>query len=176
MVKTETAFLIDSNSLITPYKQYYAFDLVPSFWDKLREAFKTERIIVLDIVWNELEKGGDEDQLFSWLKDNRSSVSICSHKNENIINNYAKVINYLQASGLYLRSAMNEWASNDKADPWLIATAMSFNYVVVSEEGKSGGLSKKQKNKQAKIPDVAEAMGVRVIPLFEMMREMKIVI
>ena len=25
-------FLIDSNSFMTPYRQYYAFDLVPTFW------------------------------------------------------------------------------------------------------------------------------------------------
>ena len=33
-------FLIDANSLITPYLTYYPFDFAESFWDKWRNIFK----------------------------------------------------------------------------------------------------------------------------------------
>ena len=29
-------YLIDSNSLISPYRTFYQFDLVPSFWNGLK--------------------------------------------------------------------------------------------------------------------------------------------
>lgn len=43
-------FLIDSNSFITPFKQYYAFDLVPAYW--------TEK--------SEINKGADEIHTNMW--------------------------------------------------------------------------------------------------------------
>jgi hypothetical protein len=36
-VNGDKTFLIDTSALITPYRQYYAFDLVPSFWEKLKD-------------------------------------------------------------------------------------------------------------------------------------------
>lgn len=35
----EEKFLIDSNSFMTPYRHYYAFDLVPSYWEELSKAY-----------------------------------------------------------------------------------------------------------------------------------------
>ena len=60
------------------------------------------------------------------------------------------------------------------ADPWLIAAARANDYTIVTEEQGSKGISPKQKNKDPKIPDVAKALGVDTIPLFEMMRKLKI--
>ena len=36
-------FLMDSNSFITPYRQYYAPDLAPTFWKKLLICAKSGR-------------------------------------------------------------------------------------------------------------------------------------
>ena len=43
-------FLIDSNSFMTPYRQYYAFDLVPSYWEKISKCTSSGRLELLDIV------------------------------------------------------------------------------------------------------------------------------
>lgn len=56
----EEKFLIDSNSFMTPYRQYYAFDLVPTYWDELSKHADTGRIILLDMVKDEIEKGQDD--------------------------------------------------------------------------------------------------------------------
>lgn len=50
-------FLIDTNTLLTPYENYYAFDLAPSFWKQLEQPI-ISNIVVLDIVKDELFKGG----------------------------------------------------------------------------------------------------------------------
>ena len=43
-------FLIDSNSLITPYKNYYPFDFAPGFWLQIEQSIKYGEIAILDIV------------------------------------------------------------------------------------------------------------------------------
>ena len=176
MVSEDKLFLIDTSSLITPYRQYYAFDLVPSFWDKLKECFISGQIVILDKIWSELEKGGSGDNLSDWLKNNEPSISIYPYKTEAIVRSYADVIRYIQTSNLYYESAIAAWAIDSIADPWLIAAARVGNFIIVTEEQGSSGISPKQKNKNPKIPDVAKAFGVDTVPLFEMMRRLKMVI
>ena len=43
-------FLIDSNSFMTPYRQYYAFDLVPAYWEEISKCTSSGRLVLLDIV------------------------------------------------------------------------------------------------------------------------------
>lgn len=33
----EQKFMIDTNSFITPYRQYYAFDFTRAFWEQLEQ-------------------------------------------------------------------------------------------------------------------------------------------
>lgn|GEM_PF-6144053 len=41
---SNTIYLIDANSLITPYRSYYQFTFFPTFWDKL-QVIQTSTII-----------------------------------------------------------------------------------------------------------------------------------
>lgn len=54
-----------------------------------------------------------------------------------------------------------------KADPWLIAAAMAKNAIVVTNEQAVHPIPNNPLKKEPKIPDVAEAMGVRSINLRE---------
>lgn len=173
---TNKSYLIDSNALIEPYRQYYAFDLAPTFWGKLKNELEKENIIVLDKVWKEVEKGGIEDTLSNWLNNNKDSIKVVKYKNPEIIENYAMVLRYLQSSGFYTEKAIDEWSREDVADPWLIATAKTYNFTIVTNEVKSGGISEKQRNKRARIPDVAKALAVESINLYEMMRRIGMII
>ena len=174
MVRSSETFLIDANALITPYRFYYAFDLAPSFWEKLASEFKNNRIVLLDKVKDELLKG--EDDLTYWIKSNEEIISVCDYKTESVIANYQSVLQYLQTSGLYKESALAAWGPANIADPWLIAAAKANGYTVVTLEAPSGGLSPKAPNRIAKIPDVAKALGVKTSSLFEMMRTLGIVL
>lgn len=53
-------FLVDSNSFMTPFRFYYAFDLVPAYWKELNKHINSGRIVVLDIVKDEIDKGNDD--------------------------------------------------------------------------------------------------------------------
>ena len=167
----EEKYLIDSNSFITPYRQYYSFDLVPTYWDELSGRMNTGRIVLLDIVKNEIDKG--QDNLSDWIG-RQTGFVICNHVEPAIISMYQEVLRYVQNCGLYKEQALQTWASAYIADPWLIAAAAVNNYTIITAEVPSSGLSPKNPNKNAKIPDVARAFGVKTNNLYYMMRKLGI--
>ena len=171
MKKDSEIFLVDSNTFMTPYRFYYAFDLVPAYWDMITPYIKSEQIVLLDMVRDEIGKG--KDDLAEWI-DSIESIKVIPHVNGEIIAKYSEVIRYVQTCGLYKESAVNIWAGNGIADPWLIAAAAANGYTLVTEEVGSGGLSTKNPNKSAKIPDVAAGIGLETINGYEMMRRLNI--
>lgn len=164
----EEKFLVDSNSFMTPYRHYYAFDIVPTYWDELSKCAKTGRIVLLDMVKDEINKG--QDDLAEWVS-KQTDFQICSHVTPEIIGKYQEVMQYVQNCGLYKIQALQTWAPAYIADPWLIAAAAVHNYTIITVEVSSGGLSPKNPNKNAKIPDVAKAFGVKTGSIFYMMRQ-----
>lgn len=163
-------FLIDSNSFITPYEDWYPFDIMPGFWDKIKENIQNGSIVILDMVMDEILKGNDA--LCNWIND----LGICpiTHRQPEIIVNYGRILQYLQDNPCYKPSAYNEWAKNSVADAWLIATAMVYDCLLVTLEKPNGCLNMKLPSKVAKIPDVAHDFHVETLGLVQMMRSLHI--
>lgn len=170
---TEEIFLVDSNSFMTPYRLYYAFDLVPAYWDAIIQHIKSGRIVILDMVKAEIEKG--EDDLSEWLA-SASELTVIPHVNEKTIEKYQQIIRFIATSGFYRESALTIWSQRSVADPWLIASASANGFTLVTEEVGTSGLTKKNPQKKAKIPDVAGKFDVKTINVYEMMRKLGIVI
>lgn len=164
-------FLIDSNAFMTPYRQYYAFDLVPTYWEEFSRYVDTGRVVLLDMVKDEINKGHDD--LSDWI-DKQIGFVICNHVEPAIISKYQEVLQYVQNCGLYKEQALQNWAPGYIADPWLIAAAAVNDYTIITTEVPSSGLSPKTPNKNAKIPDVARAFGVKTNNLYYMMRKLEI--
>lgn len=162
-------FLIDSNFLITSKNSYYAFDLLPSFWDWLSERIDHEDIFILDSVRDEILAG--EDRLSEWIKTIEKNKFL-KQESQPILEVYAEILEYLQQSNLYQPSAFMEWADVKVADPWLIATSKTHNLTLVTFETGNNGLNSKQPSRYAKIPDVAKEFRVRVASPFDMMRKL----
>ncbi len=140
----EEKFLIDSNSFMTPYRQYYAFDLIPTYWDELSKQAESGRLVLLDMVKDEIDKG--EDDLAGWIG-SQTSFQICNHVTPEIIGKYQEVLQYVQNCGLYKEQALQAWAPAHIADPWLIAAAAVNDYTIITAEVSSGGLSPKTPNR-----------------------------
>lgn len=170
MGKTEI-FLLDSDSFITPYRLYYAFDLVPAYWSAISRHINSGKIVVLDMVKDEIDKGKDE--LSAWITEMENLI-VVSHENVETISKYQEIIQYIATCGLYKESALHNWARNNIADPWLIASSAVNGYTLITEEVGSGGLSPKNLNKMAKIPDVAKHFGVKTENIYQMMRKLNI--
>lgn len=168
MNKVFEFYLVDANTLITPYQQYYPFDLFPNFWRFIKNEICKKNIVILDKVYNELVKGGDD--LSNWLKNIRELKKI-GYANEKIIGKYQKVINYISESEYYNQKALDKWSDNEIADPWLIACASVFNYTIITFESPNSNL-KANKSSNPKIPDVCDHFGVKCENLFYMMRNL----
>ena len=171
MEEIDTAFLVDANSLITPYRGYYPFDLAPKFWKDLEEKITNGSIVVLDKVYDELYAGGDE--LSDWLSNIDSSTRE-THKTPEIISKYGEVLANIQTSGLYTQKALAEWSGNRIADPWIVAYAAVNSLTVVTFEVANANLNKQFPSSHPKIPDICKAFGVTYLNLFEMMRALAI--
>lgn len=167
MTHQRETFLIDSNALITPYKLYYPFDFARRFWDQLFEKIERKEVILLDLIMDELLKG--EDDLSDWISGIDPSF-ILDRREAGILGKYGEVLSHLQTSGLYQEKALTSWSKSHVADPWLIATAHTYGYTVITLEKPNGGLQGPNKVGSAKIPDVCEVFNVPCKDLFYMMR------
>ena len=171
MEDNKPIFIIDSNSLITPYKLYYSFDLAPKFWNDIEQKIVDGSIVILDKVYDELLAGDDE--LSTWLS-SIPDLSKLSHKDQSIVLAYGEVLNYIQTSGLYTQNALIEWSGNRIADPWIIASAKIHAQTVVTFEASSGVISEKSPSSKPKIPDICKHFNVGYTNLFDMMRKLSI--
>lgn len=171
---SEKNYIIDANVLIEAKNNYYAFDVAPKIWQLLKEAIISGRIILIDKVKNEIMQGNDE--LAEWCGDLPKECIICT-ENQGIVKNYGQVLEHIQQSGYYKDSALELWAQEKVADPWIIAVALStkFSVITTHEKGKIT-LSTQSPSKEAKIPNVAQHFGISVCTLIDVFRDLHIII
>lgn len=169
MGKDKETFLIDTNSFLTPFNNYYPFDLMPKFWVQLKSELLIRNVVLLDMVRDEIMTV--DDDLSRWLNHRLRSL-VVSHKDARIVTIYSQILNYLQTVGFYTPRALAEWSKETVADPWLIGAAATYEYTIVTYEKTNGNLSTKNKTSRPKIPDVANAFDVKCENLFYMMRKL----
>ncbi|MCX7020888.1 MAG: DUF4411 family protein [bacterium] len=156
----EPVFLLDANVFIEAARRYYAFDLVPRFWDSLVEYASIGRIKSIDCVKQELERG--QDELATWAKESFQDA-FASTDEDDVIILYGKIINWVNIQSQFKDEAKATFASG--ADGWLVAYAKVMNYVIVTQE-----LSEPLSRSKVKIPDVCIKGGVSFVNTFEMLR------
>ena len=181
-----TKYILDSNALISPYNDYYRQHLFPTFWDWYKNEITnpTGNIILPKCVYDELEAGGDD--LAKWVKINLKSIVYDETKDGKVWLNYNKVISYV-SKGYYKEASVDNWKQFGKADPLLIAIAMTMpGAKIVTFEKRSGNFMRNPngemvlKNihnpigKEPKIPDVADQFNIGCISLFDLEEELKI--
>lgn len=105
----EDVFLLDSSSFVTPFRFYYAFDLIPTYWERLRKYVEEQRIILLDLVRDEIDKG--EDELTDWIHE--GEFTVCNHVTASIVNQYQEILQYVEGCGYYTERALNAWSLPD---------------------------------------------------------------
>jgi hypothetical protein len=142
---------------------------MPKFWSFIGRELVSNHIRLLDMVYDEINVGNDE--LSNWLS-NITPLEPVNHRNQEIINNYSNILNYVQTSGLYKSEALTGWSGITIADPWLIATAMLYNYTIITFENPNSGLNVKQPVKKVKIPDICKEFNVRCESLYYMMKKL----
>ena len=160
-------FIIDSNILITAWRDTYPRETFGSFWTSLKERIELGEIVVCESVFNEIKKGNDD--LWVWLSSfvSESHIVVEKPSADNIIASYRVVIAQANSNPNYKSSAISAFADN--ADGWIIAHALANNYIVVTEE-KSSFESKKS----VKIPDICSSLGVQFTNTVGMLKLLKV--
>lgn len=140
-----------------------------SFWRWLEKLASERKVLLLDSVYKEIthkNSKGQIDELGQWAEAIFSERQI-SHKTDEIGAAYAQVQDYLATCGCYRSASYAQWEPEDKADPWLIAAAKVLHATIVTNEQAVKPTRNQPLKREPKIPDVAEALGVRTMGLRE---------
>ena len=159
-------YAIDANILISCSRRNYPFDIAPGFWNQLNEK-GSDKIVLIDKIQEEIYR--NEDELTKWLKRVQASNSffVASSNDIEIIHNYSKMISNIKSNSQYFESAKSEFAN--VGDSWLCAHAMTYGYVIVTEE-----TYEEYSRKRVKIPNVCREFNIEYINLLQFMREIGI--
>ena len=158
-------YLIDSNIFIEAKNRYYAFDLVPSFWTFMDNAFSGHHVRSIDMVYNELAGGTNE--LADWVKQRKSSSIFLDVSDANTQAAYGVIANGLSASTHYKPAGVSHFLSG--ADPWIAAKAKVLGAIVVTHELYDPGCKKR-----VPLGNVCYDQGVTIMNTFDFMRALGI--
>ncbi len=152
-------YLIDSNVFIDAKNRYYPFDVVPAFWDWLRLAYQDGRVSTIEKVYDELVAG--EDELSAWIKG--MPRAFCLPTSQIDAQSMQAVSEWAASSTQYTQAAVSDFLS--VGDYYLVAHAHTSSATVITHE-RAGTGSKKR----IKIPDACDAVGVKWMTPFQMLR------
>jgi hypothetical protein len=153
-------YVLDANVFIEAARRYYAFDIVPPFWQILVNHGNSGRMLSIDRIKNELNRGNDE--LAEWAN-NSFHMCFASTAGEDIIDSYRQIMIWSQDQSQYTEGAKAEFAS--VADAWLVAYALAKGCIVVTHEQFDANI-----RRRIKIPNVCRAFDVEYVDPFRMMR------
>ncbi len=157
-------YVLDANVFIEAARRYYAFDLVPTFWEVLANLARNGKIESIDRVRDELLRG--KDDLVTWINEN-FSAAFASTKDDAVIQSYRTIITWMVEQKQYHEAAKHQFAGG--ADGWLAAYAHCKGRTLVTHEV----LNMAARNKLP-IPNVCHEFDIRYINTWEMLRELRI--
>jgi len=147
--------------LIQAWQKYYSPNICPIYWDTLNALGIENRIIMPEIVYEEITR--TEDDLSEWLKS--SSIPI-----KKIDENVTKCLQEIYLTNPIHKFLVDNTKARSLADPWVIAHAISEGAIVVTKEEKVTALN----SKKIKIPNVCENMNISWMDDFKMIAELGI--
>ncbi len=162
-------YLLDANVLITANNQYYGVDTVPEFWSWLANQGKAGNVKMPIETFEEVKDGskdGEDDPLYSWIKDDHNKAAILMTGEEVDRKLVARILQEGYAPDL-----TDQEIEQIGRDPFLIGYALAEpanRYVVTTEASKPG-----QRRQNSRIPDVCKKLGVQCCDTFGMTRALK---
>lgn len=126
-------YVLDANVFIGAHREYYSFDIVPSFWKTLLKLADKSKICSIDKIHNEIVNPNEKepDQLHEWTSENFRDYFEKTDA-QDVLQNYAKIQQWAINNSQFTDAAKEEFARN--ADAWLIAYSMAKGYTLVTQE------------------------------------------
>jgi len=158
-------YILDSNFFIQAHRAIYPFDVVPSFWNKIKDLANTSLVISIDKVKEEIFK--NDDELTSWCKEN---LPVDFFKDSSIaITEYANLTTWANSKSDHFHPrAIEEFLNTDSADAWIVAYGINKNLPVLTHEK-----SEPERKSRIKMPDVCIDHGVNYFSTVEMLRNLR---
>lgn len=165
-------YVIDSNALIDAFNTYYKNDIFPTVWNFIESHIESNDLIIIDKVCNELQRQNDE--LKEWINGIDKNKILNITEDVDVMSEYQEIQKYIVNSGCWKSAGYLQWSGYEKADPWLIATAMHFDYTIVTHERARPRMDKSHPSKrEPKITVVADNFGVETIKIYDLLEKLK---
>jgi hypothetical protein len=164
-LKTESlaTYVLDTNVFIEAHRRYYSIDLCHGFWDCLMHYCQEPRLLSIDRVLAEIDKG---DALHQWVV-NAPEDLFASTADADVVNWFGQMMIWVQANPQFRGAAKAKFAGD--ADGWVIAYAKAKGFVVVTHE-----VFDPNAKKRVPMPNVCQQFGVPYVDTFEMLRALKV--
>lgn len=158
-------YILDANVFIESAKRYYAFDLAPSFWDRLVNQASEGHIRSIDKVKTELD--AKEDRLKDWANSHFTKWFQSTHDID-VLSVYQAIMKWVETSD-FRDKAKKDFTRTNTADAWIVAYAKAKRCIVVTDEQYDPDIRRK-----ILIPNVCELFGIKCMNTFQMLRELNI--
>jgi hypothetical protein len=149
-------YCVDTSGWLDGWQRHYPPDVFPTLWAKIDALITTGEIISSEEVYFELERKSDD--LHDWVKARKQILipldEAIQIRATSLLAEHPRLVDTLRG--------------RSKADPFVIATAIERNAVVVTGEIISGNLEK------PRIPDVCQVKKIPCINFLQMIRELKL--
>lgn len=160
-------YLLDSNSLFDAHEKWYQPQVFNSLWDFIgsKDCIKMGQFVFEEVQYPE--------DLVNWTKNSFKTRLLIP--DASVVNEYNKVMDWIKQSGYWATSGIAEWERVEKADPWLIATAMAKNLTIVTLDGIGRSLLPQvgmKVKKEPKIVAVAQHFNVKTIAIYDLLEEL----
>lgn len=159
-------YILDSNVFIEAKNRYYAFDIVPGFWQALIDLARTGQIQSIDRVKAEIDRG--DDDLKAWANSS-FNFWFASTDDVEVTDAYRRIIEWANKDKQFGGPAKAEISRGDNADAWLVAYALSKGCVVVTHEQYD-----RFTKTRIPIPNICQAFGVQWVDVYQMLRALQV--
>lgn len=161
-MSTPPKYVLDSNVFIEAARRYYAFDIVPTFWEALIEHARNGRVQSIDRVKAEIDRG--KDMLKDWANSDFHQWFIPTNQTD-VIEAYGQIMVWAHNQVQFTGAAKAEFARAENADAWVVAYAKAKGCIVVTHEEFDPHVRVK-----IPIPNGCQASDVQYVDTFQMLR------
>lgn len=158
-------YLLDTDVLVVSSRIHYDPGFCKAFWDWIEVGFNSGMFFSIDKVKEELSSG-QADVLSQWSK--RSQLKKFFLSTKAATSKWAEISNWAETkTPAYLPAAKAKFLNVNSADAWLIAhSAHQLNFEIVTNER-----AEPNSRKDIKLPDAANAQGVKAINLTQLLKK-----
>ena len=150
---TQAPYSVDTSALIDGLERYYPEDNFPALWEKVDELIDQHQFLISEEVWEELQQ--KDEPAKEWAEPRLDNMMIKTDAaivaaTKSVLNGYPLLVKNMKG--------------RNRADPFVIGTAIVREATVVTGEGGDGNANR------PKIPYVCDQLKITCIRFLDVVR------